>query len=109
MLSTHMFSGFFLNLKSINLLKILSFNTKSVLVRIILDVLFVICQRNSLYLKKRTDAVFTLQEFCVYEQLQRQEEHHQDDTGHQDTVEAGAEQTDLPQGYTATTTRLQPV
>lgn len=58
---------------------------------------------------KRTDAVFTLQEFCVYEQLQRQEEHHQDDTGHQDTVEAGAEQTDLPQGYTATTTRLQPV
>lgn len=57
----------------------------------------------------RTDAVFTLQEFCVYEQLQRQEKHHQDDTGHQDTVETSAEQTDLPQGYTATTTRLQPV
>lgn len=53
--------------------------------------------------------VFTLQEFGVDEQLQRQEEHHQDDAGHQDTVEAGTEQTDLPQGHTAPTAGLQPV
>lgn len=50
-----------------------------------------------------------MQELGVDEQLQRQEEHHQDDAGHQDTVEAGAEQTDLPQGHTASAAGLQPV
>lgn len=53
--------------------------------------------------------MFTLQEFGVDEQLQRQEEHHQEDAGHQDAVEAGAEQADLPQGHAATTAGLQPV
>lgn len=53
--------------------------------------------------------VLTLQEFGVYEQLHRQKEDHQDHTGHQDTVEAGAEQTDLPQGDPAAAARLQPV
>lgn len=56
-----------------------------------------------------SERVFTLQEFGVDEQLQRQEEPHQDDAGHQHTVEAGAEQADLPQGHAATTAGLQPV
>lgn len=58
---------------------------------------------------KQPCTLFTLQEFGVYEQFQGQEKHHQDDTGHQDTVEASAEQTDLPQGHSATAARLQPV
>lgn len=53
--------------------------------------------------------IFTLQEFGVDEQLQRQEEHHQEDAGHQDAVEAGAEQADLPEGHAATAAGLQPV
>lgn len=60
-------------------------------------------------INKQPCTLFTLQEFGVYEQLQRQEKHHQDDTGHQDTVEASAEQTDLPQGHTAAAAGLQPV
>lgn len=52
---------------------------------------------------------FTLEEFGVYEELQREEKHHQDDAGHQDTVETGAEQTDLPQGHSTATAGLQPV
>lgn len=70
----------------------------------------VMVQSFSLRLQIRiSETVFTLQEFGVDEQLQRQEEPHQDDAGHQDTVEAGTEQTDLPQGHAATTARLQPV
>lgn len=53
--------------------------------------------------------VFTLQKFGVYEQLQGEEENHQDDARHQDTVEAWAEETELPQGHLTTTARLQPV
>lgn len=53
--------------------------------------------------------IFTLQEFGVDEQLQGQEEHHQEDAGHQDAVEAGAEQADLPEGHAATAAGLQPV
>lgn len=41
-------------------------------------------------------SIFTLEEFSVDEQLQAQEQDHQEDGGHQDTVEAGAEQTHLP-------------
>lgn len=52
---------------------------------------------------------FTLEEFGVDEQLQREEKHHQDDAGHQDAVEAGAEQTHLPQGHSAAAAGLQPV
>lgn len=53
--------------------------------------------------------MFTLQEFGVYEKLQWQEKHHQDDAGHQDTVEASAEQTNLPQSHSMATAGLQPV
>lgn len=52
---------------------------------------------------------FTLEEFGVDEQLQREEKHHQDDAGHQDAVEAGAEQTHLPQGHSSAAAGLQPV
>lgn len=60
-------------------------------------------------MKSMNEQPFTLEEFGVYEQLQREEKHHQDDAGHQDTVEAGAEQTDLPQGHSTATAGLQPV
>lgn len=30
----------------------------------------------------------TLQQLGIYEQLQRQQQHHEDDTGHEETVEA---------------------
>lgn len=57
----------------------------------------------------QTKQPFTLEEFGVDEQLQREEKHHQDDAGHQDAVESGAEQTHLPQGYSAAAAGLQPV
>lgn len=57
----------------------------------------------------RTKWPFTLEEFGVDEQLQREEKHHQDDAGHKDAVEAGAEQTHLPQGHSSATAGLQPV
>lgn len=51
----------------------------------------------------------TLQQLCVYEQLQRQQQHHQNDTGHQETVEARRQQTDLPQRCPSPAARLKPV
>lgn len=51
----------------------------------------------------------TLQKLGVDEQLQTQQHHHQDDTGHQETVKASAQQTHLPRGCPPPTARLQPV
>lgn len=51
----------------------------------------------------------TLQQLGVYEQLQRQQHNHQNDTGHQETVEACRQQTDLPQCCPSPTAWLQPV
>lgn len=51
----------------------------------------------------------TLQQLGVYEQLQRQQQHHQNNTGHQETVEARRQQADLPQRRPSPTARLQPV
>ena len=53
--------------------------------------------------------ILTLQELGVYEELQDEEEHHQEDTGHQDAVEARAEQTHLPQSHAPAAARPQPV
>lgn len=53
--------------------------------------------------------LLTLQQLGVDEQLQRQQQHHQNDTGHQETVEARRQQTDLPQRCPSPTARLQPV
>lgn len=53
--------------------------------------------------------LLTLQQLGVYEQLQRQQQHHQNDTGHQETVEACRQQTDLPQRCPSPAARLQPV
>lgn len=50
-----------------------------------------------------------MEEFGVYEQLQREEKHHQDDAGNQDTVETSTEQTDLPKSHSTATAGLQPV
>ena len=56
-----------------------------------------------------TCVILTLQELGVYEQLQGQEEDHQENAAHQDAVEAGAEQTHLPQGHASATAGPQPV
>lgn len=53
--------------------------------------------------------LLTLQQLGVYEQLQCQQQHHQNDTGHQETVEARRQQTDLPQCCPSPAARLQPV
>ena len=53
--------------------------------------------------------LLTLQEFGVDKELQGEENHHQDDTGHQEAVKARTQQTHLPQSSSPPTARLQPV
>lgn len=56
-----------------------------------------------------TFLLLTLQELSVYEQLQRQQQHHHNDAGHQDAVEARRQQADLPQRCPSAAARLEPV
>lgn len=51
----------------------------------------------------------TLQQLGVDEQLQRQQQPHQEDAGHQETVEPGRQQADLPQRRPLPAAGFQPV
>lgn len=68
-----------------------------------------LCGSSQAVLRLSWFPALTLQQLDVYEQLQRQQHHHQNDTGHQETVEARRQQTDMPQRCPSPTARLQPV